>query len=62
MGVDRLGSRTISRFGRRRDRVCLDAVNSRKRWALPMDLGPASDHIMLDSAPLTDVEDWRSPA
>jgi RNA polymerase sigma-70 factor (ECF subfamily) len=37
-------------------RVCLDAVNSRKRRALPMDLGPAADHTVLDSAPLTDVD------
>jgi len=41
-------------------RVCLDVVNSRKRRALPMDLGPASDHTVLDSAPLTDV-DWLTP-
>ncbi|MBN9176969.1 MAG: sigma-70 family RNA polymerase sigma factor [Microbacterium sp.] len=41
-------------------RVCLDAVNSRKRRALPMDLGPAADHTVLDSAPLTDV-DWLTP-
>ena len=41
-------------------RVCLDVMNSRKRRALPMDLGPAADHTVLDSAPLTDV-DWLTP-
>lgn len=41
-------------------RVCLDVVSSGKRRALPMDLGPASDHTVLDSAPLTDV-DWLTP-
>lgn len=41
-------------------RVCLDVVNARKRRALPMDLGPAADHTVLDSAPMTGV-DWITP-
>lgn len=41
-------------------RVCLDAIASRSRRALPIDLGPASEHTVLDSAPLTDIL-WVGP-
>ncbi|SDG00993.1 RNA polymerase sigma-70 factor, ECF subfamily [Sinosporangium album] len=41
-------------------RACLDTVKARKRRALPMDLGPAADHTVLDSAPLADA-DWLTP-
>lgn len=41
-------------------RVCLDAAAARSRRALPMDLGPAADHAVVDSAPLTDVA-WLGP-
>lgn len=41
-------------------RVCLDAVCSRARRALPMDLGPAADHTILDSAPSSEVA-WLTP-
>ncbi len=41
-------------------RCCLDALAQRKRRALPTDLGPASDQVVLDDAPLTDVA-WLGP-
>lgn len=41
-------------------RCCLDALAQRKRRALPTDLGPASDHVVLDDTPLTDVA-WLGP-
>jgi RNA polymerase sigma-70 factor, ECF subfamily len=41
-------------------RVCLDAVEGRRRRALPMDLGPASDHVLVADAPDTDVA-WLGP-
>ncbi len=41
-------------------RTCLDAVASRGRRALPVDLGPSSDHAVVGSTPLTDVA-WLSP-
>ena len=42
-------------------RTCLDEVNSRGKRALPMDLGPASEHAVLDgNAPLTDIA-WLGP-
>jgi RNA polymerase sigma-70 factor (ECF subfamily) len=41
-------------------RTCLDVIEGRGRRALPMDLGPSSDHAVLGSAPLTDVA-WLSP-
>jgi RNA polymerase sigma-70 factor, ECF subfamily len=41
-------------------RTCLDAVASRGRRALPVDLGPSSDRAVVGSAPLTDVA-WLSP-
>ncbi|WP_367130081.1 sigma-70 family RNA polymerase sigma factor [Saccharothrix sp. HUAS TT1] len=40
--------------------TCLDAVRSRGRRALPVDLGPSSDRAVLDDAPLTDVA-WLGP-
>jgi RNA polymerase sigma-70 factor (ECF subfamily) len=41
-------------------RTCLDAIAHRGRRALPMDLGPASDHAVLDAVPLTEVA-WLGP-
>ncbi|MFD8597883.1 RNA polymerase subunit sigma-70 [Kitasatospora sp. NPDC059646] len=41
-------------------RTCLDAVERRGRRAMPVDLGPASDHVVLDAAPLTEVS-WLGP-
>ena len=41
-------------------RVCLDATSSRKRRVLPMDLGPAADHTVLDSAPMNEAL-WITP-
>ena len=39
---------------------CLDAVARRGKRALPMDLGPASDHVVHDDAPVTEVA-WLGP-
>ncbi|MEU8517448.1 sigma-70 family RNA polymerase sigma factor [Kitasatospora sp. NPDC048722] len=41
-------------------RTCLDAVDHRGRRALPVDLGPAADHTVLDGTPLTEVA-WLGP-
>ena len=41
-------------------RSCLDAVERRGRRAMPVDLGPASDRVVLDAKPLTEV-DWLGP-
>ncbi|MEU4743267.1 sigma-70 family RNA polymerase sigma factor, partial [Actinosynnema sp. NPDC023658] len=41
-------------------RTCLDAVESRGRRALPVDLGPSSERVVLADAPLTDVA-WLGP-
>jgi RNA polymerase sigma-70 factor (ECF subfamily) len=41
-------------------RTCLDLIESRGRRALPMDLGPSSDHAVLEDAPLTEVA-WLTP-
>ncbi|MEV0676276.1 sigma-70 family RNA polymerase sigma factor [Actinosynnema sp. NPDC050436] len=41
-------------------RTCLDVVQRRGRRALPVDLGPASDHAVLADAALTDVA-WLGP-
>jgi RNA polymerase sigma-70 factor (ECF subfamily) len=41
-------------------RCCLDALAQRKRRALPTDLGPSSDQVVLDDTPLTDVA-WLGP-
>jgi RNA polymerase sigma-70 factor (ECF subfamily) len=40
--------------------TCLDAVARRGRRAMPVDLGPASDHAVLDAKPLTEVA-WLGP-
>ncbi|QFZ23023.1 sigma-70 family RNA polymerase sigma factor [Saccharothrix syringae] len=40
--------------------TCLDAVRGRGRRALPVDLGPASEHAVVDNAPATDVA-WLGP-
>ncbi|MEV1113688.1 sigma-70 family RNA polymerase sigma factor [Actinosynnema sp. NPDC049800] len=41
-------------------RTCLDTAASRGRRALPVDLGPASEHAVVDQAPVTDVA-WLGP-
>lgn len=41
-------------------RVCLDLVDARGRRALPMDLHAASDRIVTDDVPLTEVA-WLGP-
>jgi RNA polymerase sigma-70 factor, ECF subfamily len=41
-------------------RTCLDLIETRRRRALPVDLGPASDHTVVDAAPRTDVA-WLGP-
>ncbi|GAB2586436.1 ECF RNA polymerase sigma factor SigG [Paractinoplanes abujensis] len=41
-------------------RVCLDLSEARGRRALPADLGPASDHPVLDSPPRAEVA-WLTP-
>ena len=38
----------------------LDAIERRSRRALPVDLGPASEHAVIDDAPRTDVA-WLGP-
>jgi RNA polymerase sigma-70 factor (ECF subfamily) len=41
-------------------RTCLDTVKGRGKRALPIDLGPASDHALVGDIPLSDVE-WLGP-
>jgi RNA polymerase sigma-70 factor (ECF subfamily) len=41
-------------------RTCLDAVASRGKRALPVDLGPSSDRAVIDDVPLTEVA-WLGP-
>jgi RNA polymerase sigma-70 factor (ECF subfamily) len=41
-------------------RTCLDAIQDRGRRALPVDLGPSSDHAVVDDTPLAGV-DWIGP-
>ncbi|MDF5756433.1 sigma-70 family RNA polymerase sigma factor [Spongiactinospora sp. TRM90649] len=41
-------------------RTCLDTVAARGRRALPMDLGPSSDHAVVGDVPLTDIA-WLAP-
>lgn len=41
-------------------RTCLDLVESRRRRALPMDLGPSSERAVLDDPPLTEIA-WLGP-
>jgi RNA polymerase sigma-70 factor (ECF subfamily) len=40
--------------------ACLDAARRRGRRATPVDLGPASDHAVVDSVPRTDIA-WLGP-
>jgi RNA polymerase sigma-70 factor (ECF subfamily) len=40
--------------------TCLDAIGNRERRALPVDLGPAAEHAVVDDKPLTDVA-WLGP-
>ena len=40
--------------------TCLDLIARRGRRALPVDLGPSSDHAVVGDAPLTDVA-WLGP-
>jgi RNA polymerase sigma-70 factor, ECF subfamily len=40
--------------------ACLDLIETRGRRALPVDLGPASERAVVDSAPLTEVA-WLTP-
>ncbi|HEY4454953.1 MAG TPA: sigma-70 family RNA polymerase sigma factor [Pseudonocardiaceae bacterium] len=41
-------------------RTCLDLMDGRGKRALPMDLGPASEHARLDNAPDTEIA-WLGP-
>jgi RNA polymerase sigma-70 factor (ECF subfamily) len=41
-------------------RTCLDAVASRGKRALPVDLGPSSDRAVVGDAPLTEIA-WLGP-
>ncbi|WP_067186588.1 sigma-70 family RNA polymerase sigma factor [Microtetraspora niveoalba] len=41
-------------------RTCLDNIEARGRRALPMDLGPSSDHAVTRDRPLSDVA-WLGP-
>ncbi len=41
-------------------RTCLDIAEARGKRALPMDLGPSSERIVLEHAPLTEVA-WLGP-
>ncbi|MEV7005696.1 sigma-70 family RNA polymerase sigma factor [Streptosporangium sp. NPDC051022] len=41
-------------------RTCLDAVETRSRRALPVDLGPSSDRAVIGDVPLADVA-WLGP-
>ncbi|GAA3122754.1 sigma-70 family RNA polymerase sigma factor [Streptosporangium carneum] len=41
-------------------RTCLDAVETRGRRALPVDLGPSSDRVVVGDVPLTEVA-WLGP-
>ncbi|MBC6450293.1 sigma-70 family RNA polymerase sigma factor [Actinokineospora xionganensis] len=41
-------------------RTCLDAVGTRGRRAMPVDLGPSSTRAVAETAPLTDVA-WLGP-
>ncbi|WP_198961419.1 sigma-70 family RNA polymerase sigma factor [Pseudonocardia sp. MH-G8] len=40
--------------------TCLDAIGSRGRRALPVDLGPAAEHAVLDDHALTEIA-WLGP-
>ncbi|UUV29787.1 sigma-70 family RNA polymerase sigma factor [Amycolatopsis roodepoortensis] len=41
-------------------RTCLDVVAARGKRALPMDLGPSSEQVVLEDAPVTEVA-WLGP-
>ncbi|MEU5692859.1 sigma-70 family RNA polymerase sigma factor [Actinosynnema sp. NPDC020468] len=41
-------------------RTCLDAIRARGRRALPVDLGPSGDRVVVGDAPRTDVA-WLGP-
>ncbi|MFI6299198.1 sigma-70 family RNA polymerase sigma factor [Nonomuraea sp. NPDC050790] len=41
-------------------RTCLDLVKGRERRAMPVDLGPSSEHAVLDAAPVTEQR-WLGP-
>ena len=41
-------------------RTCLDTIDHRGKRALPIDLGPASEHTVVDDVPLTDIA-WLGP-
>ncbi|MFV2100937.1 sigma-70 family RNA polymerase sigma factor [Micromonospora sp. LOL_024] len=41
-------------------RICLDAVETRRRRAMPVDLGPSSERVVLDGVPRTDTA-WLGP-
>ncbi|WP_239676862.1 sigma-70 family RNA polymerase sigma factor [Natronosporangium hydrolyticum] len=41
-------------------RACLDALTARGRRALPIDVGPASDQVVVDDRPATEVA-WLGP-
>jgi RNA polymerase sigma-70 factor, ECF subfamily len=41
-------------------RACLDVVDARSKRALPVDLGPSSEHAVLDQFPRTDIA-WLGP-
>ena len=41
-------------------RTCLDVLKDRKRRALPMDLSPASDHVVTHDTPVAEVA-WLGP-
>jgi RNA polymerase sigma-70 factor, ECF subfamily len=41
-------------------RACLDVVDARSKRALPVDLGPSSEHAVLDQLPRTDIA-WLGP-
>jgi RNA polymerase sigma-70 factor (ECF subfamily) len=41
-------------------RACLDIADARNKRALPVDLGPSSEHAVLDQLPRTDIP-WLGP-
>lgn len=41
-------------------RTCLDAIEARGRRALPIDVGPASDHAVVGDEPVSDIA-WLGP-
>jgi RNA polymerase sigma-70 factor, ECF subfamily len=61
-GIDRFEGRSSVRswLYKIATNACLDAIARRGRRALPIDLGPAAEHAMVDDQPLTDVA-WLGP-